>query len=142
MGCGVHLPEFTDLAALPAPDWSRRAPIGPGMSQLMLDGPPPDLSAVELELALPQHLAGGKAVRSRRFTAQPLAQQRLHLRRPLRGMIAAGNARDPKLLLPASTSAQVLGVELIKTTPGQPQLLGGGFSFEFASAKMSQNVAD
>jgi len=57
-------------------------------------------------------------------------------------VVAAGNARDPKLLLPASTSAQVLGIELIKTAAGQPQLLGGGFGFEFASAKMSQDVTD
>ena len=49
MGRSVQLPEFADLRALPAPHWGARA-FGRGrMRKTILDGPAPDLGAVELE---------------------------------------------------------------------------------------------
>ena len=89
VGRGVQLPEFTDLAALPAPNRSGGAMVRFGVSQPVLDGPTPDLSSVDLELAFAEHVAGGKAVGSRWFAAQPFAQQRLHLRGPVGSMIAS-----------------------------------------------------
>ena len=51
VGRGIQLPELTDLAALPAPDWSGRRGIGFRVSQLMLNGPAPNLGAMDFELA-------------------------------------------------------------------------------------------
>jgi hypothetical protein len=71
MGRGVQLPEFADLAALPAPHGSQRAVIGFGMGEVVVDGPGTNLSPVEFEVAFAEHLAGSEAVGSRGFTAEP-----------------------------------------------------------------------
>ena len=62
MGRGIQLPQFADLAALPAPHGSQRTVIGFGMGEVVLDGPATDLSPVEFEVAFAEHLAGSEAV--------------------------------------------------------------------------------
>ena len=44
---GVHLPEFTDLAALPTFDGSVGAVVRPGVGEVVGDGPVTDLSPVQ-----------------------------------------------------------------------------------------------
>src|SRR5229473_5429667 len=99
VGRGVQLPEFPDLAALPAPDRSWRAVIGFGVGQVVLDSPAADLGAVGFKLALAEQFAGGKAVGGWGIAAEPFAQQRVHFRGPSGGMIAAGNIGRPGGLL-------------------------------------------
>ena len=92
------------------------AVVRPGVSQVVLYGPVADLRSVELIAAQAQHLAGGKAVGGRRLAVQALVQQRLHLRWPIRPVIAARNAGLPERLLVMSAGGQVVRVELIKAS--------------------------
>ena len=139
---GVQLPEFADLAALPAPHGSQRAVIGFGMGQVVLDGPATDLSPVEFEVAFAEHLAGSEAVGSRGFTAKPFVQKCVHLRRPVGRMIATGNPRGPGGLLMMGAGLKVIAIDFIEASTGQAELLGGGARFELSGTKQGQDVTD
>lgn len=49
VGRGIQLPELTNAAALPTLDRSRCAVVGPGVRQVVEDGPATNLSPVEFE---------------------------------------------------------------------------------------------
>ena len=142
VGRGVQLPEFTDLAALPASDGSERAGTEFGLGQVVLDGPATDLSPVDFEVTFAEHFAGGKAVGSWGFAVEPLVQQRMHFGWPVAGMIASGKSGRPKGLLLMGAGFEVIGVKFVEATAGEPELFGGGFDFEVAGAKASQHVTD
>jgi len=142
VGRGVQLPEFTDVAALPAPDRSGGTVVGLWVSQVMLYGPTSDLSAVDSELAFAERLAGGKAVGSWRFAAQPFAQQRLHLRRPVGSMIASRCFRRPHGLLMVGTGLEVIAVKFVEAAAGEAELFHGGRGFEFLGSKCAQHVTN
>ncbi len=84
------MPQLANLAALPSPNGSRRAVVGFGVSEVILHGPAPDLSAGKLIAAQAKRLASRKAIGSRGLAAQPLAQERMDLRWPVRGMVSSG----------------------------------------------------
>ena len=142
VGRGVQLPEFADLAALPAPNRSRRVVIGLGVSQAMLDGPAANLSAMDFEETLAEHFTGGKAVGSWGFADEPFVQERVDLGGPVGRMITAGNTGHPGGLLLVSARAQVVGVELVKAAAGEAEFFGGGLGLEEAGAEASQHVTD
>jgi hypothetical protein len=135
MGRGVQLPEFADLAALPASHGRQRAVIGFGMGELVLDGPATDLSPVELEVALAMHLAGSEAVGSRGVTAEPFAQKGIHFGGPVGRMVATRNPRGPGGLLMPGTGLKVIAIDFIEASPAQAEPLGGRARFEFAGTK-------
>ena len=66
VGRGVELPEFADLSALPAAHWSQDAFRRDRMSEVVGEGPPADLSAVECEVVQAERFRRGEAVRTRR----------------------------------------------------------------------------
>ena len=70
---GVQLPKLTDLAALPAPNRSRRTVIGLGVGQPVFDGPTANLSPIHLELTLAKRFAGSKTVGSWGAAAEPFS---------------------------------------------------------------------
>jgi len=139
---GIELPEFANLTALPAPDRSGGAVVGLGVSQLVLDGPAPDLSSVDSELTLAEHFAGGKAVGSRRLAAQSLAQQRLHFGRPVRSMIASRSLGRPSRLIVVSTGFEVIAVKFVKAAAGKAELFSGYLGLELLSSERRQHVTD
>jgi len=92
------------------------------MRQLIFDGPAPHLGAVEFEVVQPEGFGSGKAVRTRRHTGQPFAQQLHHWLGPGRGVVATGTAGQPAGSLPLGTSPGVVCGERIKATGGQIEL--------------------
>lgn len=142
VGRGVQLPEFADAAALPAPDGSGRAVIGFGVGEVVFDGPAADLSPIDLEVALAEDFAGGKAVGSRGAAAEPFVQKPIYLGGPVGGMIAARTTRDPSRLLVMSAGLEIIAVDLVKTAARKAKSVGGGFDFELAGAEDGQYVTD
>jgi hypothetical protein len=136
------LPEFADLAALPAPHGRQRAVIGFGMGELVLNCPATDLSPVELEVAFAMRLAGSEAVGSRGVAAEPFAQKRLHFGGPVGRMVATRNPRGPGGLLMPGAGLKVIAIDFIEASPPQADPLGGRARFEFAGTKQGQNVTD
>jgi hypothetical protein len=115
--------------------------IGFRMGQIVLDGPVADLSPIHLEVAFAEHLAGGEAVGSRRFTAESFGQKGVHFDGPVGRVIAARNTRGPGGLLMKSTGLEVIAIDFIETGSAKAQLLEGGFGLEFSVAKQSQHMA-
>lgn len=95
MGRSVQLPKLADAAALPTFDRRRGAVIGFRMGQVVLDGPVANLSPIDFEVALAEHLAGSEAVGSCGFTAESFVQERVHFGGPVGRMIATRKARGP-----------------------------------------------
>lgn len=142
VGRGIELPQFTDLAALPAPDRSGRAAIGSGVGQVVLDGPTADLGAIDFELAVAEPLAGREAGGGWWFALEPFVQERLDLIGPRAGMITSGKWRRPSGLLVIGTGLEVVTVKLVEAAAGKAQSGGGNFDFESAGAESSQQMTD
>ena len=142
MGRGIELPEFADLGTLPAADGRGDGGVGFGVSQMVFEGPAADLGAVEGEVAQAQDFAGGEAVAGRRGRGEAFAQEGEDFRWPVGGVIAAGAAGDPDGLLMVSTGAEVVGVEFVEASVGQPQLGGCRGGVELAGAETGQDVTD
>ncbi len=68
VGRSIQLPQLVNLTALPAPNGCRGPVIRFGVSQVVFHSPATDLGSIELKLTLAEHLAGSKAIGSRRFT--------------------------------------------------------------------------
>ncbi len=125
MGGSIHLPQFADLGALPAPHRGMGTLRGTGMSQAILHGPATHLSAVELEIVEAQGFGGGKAVRARRLASQAFFEEGNDRLGPSRGVVATRGARGPAVFLMACRRVQIVGPESIETATGEAQLLGG-----------------
>ena len=136
------MPEFADLAALPAPNQGGGAMVGPGVGQALFDGPAADLSAVDFEVALAEYLAGGKTVRGGRFAAETLAQERLHFGGPIGCMVAPRNAGLPGGFLTVRTGFEVIAIELVEATTAQAELVRGDLGVDLASTETGQHVTD
>ena len=139
---GVKLPEFSDLAALPAFDWSLGPVVGSGVGQAVLDSPAADLSPVQRVATEPERLAGGEAVGGWRLAAKALAQEGLHLGRPYWSMVASRKSGRPGLEALVGAGIQVVGVELVKAGSGKAQAMGGGLGFELIVAEGGQHMTD
>lgn len=142
VGRGIELPEFADLGALPAADGGGGLALGFGMGELIFAGPTADLSAVHFEIAEAQDFAGGEAVVGGRGGSQTFAQEREDFGWPLRSMVAAGVAREPKGFLMVSASAQIIGVEFVETTAGEFEFGGRSVGVELLRAEAGQDVTD
>ena len=81
-----------------------------GQVEVVRNGPVPDLGAVYGEAEAPPDLAGGKRIRIPFRVAIRLqcpAQERLHLVRPRRHVVAAGRTRLPVVAAPLSPCREV-----------------------------------
>jgi hypothetical protein len=139
---GVELPEFAEVAALPAADRGCGAVIRFGVGELMCDGPAADLSSIHMELALTEHLAASEAVRGWGFTAEHFVQERVNFGGPVGCMIAAGDARSPGGLLLVGASLEVVAVELIEPGAPEAQLLSCGVGLDAFVAEEAQHMTD
>ena len=108
----------------------------------MLEGPAADLGSVDFELALAEHFAGGNIAGSRKLAAEPFAQERLHLGRPVGGRIASSDAGDPSGLLRRRAGFEVIAVKLVEAAAAQAELFSGGLGFELAGAETGHHVTD
>jgi hypothetical protein len=100
------------------------------------------LSPIHFEIAKAQDFAGGEAVVGGRSGSQTFAEEREDLGWPLRSMVAAGVAREPKGFLLVSASAQIIGVEFVETTAGEVEFGGGGVGVQLLRAEAGQDVTD
>ena len=66
----------------------------------------------------------------------------MHCGRPVAGMIASGKSRRPSGLLLLGTGFEIIAVKFVEATAGEAEQMGGGFGFEVAGAKVSQQVTD
>lgn len=142
VGRGIELPEFADLGALPAADGGGGFGLGVERGELIFESPAADLGAIHCEIAPAQDFAGGEAVVGGRRGSQPFAQEREDFGWPLRSMVAAGVAGEPKGLLMVGAGAQVIGVEFVETTAGEIELGGRRGSVELLGAEAGQDVTD
>lgn len=142
VGRGIELPEFADLGALPAADGGGGFGIGFGMGELMFEGPPADLGAIDFEITEAQDFAGGEAVVGGRRGSQTFAQERKDFGWPLRRMVAAGVAGDPKGFLMVGAGAKIIGVEFVETTAGEFEFGGRSVGVELLRAEAGQDVTD
>lgn len=139
---GIQLPQFTDLTALPAFDRRTGRGIGLGMSQVVFPGPATNLSPIELELAEPEHFAGGEAIGGRGPAREPSAQQLGDQLWPSRRVIPSRGPWHPTRFLMVSTGPQIGGVELVESTARKAQMAGSRFDFEWAGPELGQHMAD
>ncbi len=142
MGCGVQLPQFTNLTALPAAHRSRGAVIRFGVDQTVFESPATNLGTIDLELTLAQDLAGGEALGCGRFATQAFAQNRVHLGWPVRSIIASRNLCCPMRLLMMRASLEIITVKLVEATAAEAELLRGNLGTEVAGAKAGQDMRD
>ena len=142
VGRGIKLPEFADLGALPAADGGGGFALGVGRGELVFEGPTADLGAIHFEITEAQDFAGGEAVVGGRSGSQTFAQEREGFGWPLRGMVAAGVAGEPKGFLMVSAGAKIIGVELVETTAGEFEFGGRSVGVELLRAEAGQDVAD
>ena len=124
VGRGVQLPEFADLRALPAAHWSQDALGRDGMSHPIFDGPAADLGAVEFEGVQAQGFRSSEAVRTGWRASQSFFEEVCDGLRPRAGVIAAGSARYPKMLLLFGPGEQVSGGQRVKAAAREIELLG------------------
>lgn len=139
---GVELPQFADLGALPAADGSQNAFGRDGMSQIILEGPVADLSAIELEGMKPQGFGGDEAVGRRRLAVQTFFQQVQNGLWPGFGMIAAGTAGNPEMFLFFGAGQKISGGKDMETTAGESELVGGFRRRQSMLPEGFENVAD
>ncbi len=142
VGRGIQLPQLADVTPLPPPDGSGWAAIGFGVGAVVLDGPAPNLSPIDLVVVFAEDLAGSEAVRGCRLATEPLMQEGLDLRGPGGGMVAAREPRSPAGLLMMGAGFQIAAVEFVEATASQADSLSRGFDFELAGAEQSQHVTD
>lgn len=142
MGCGVQLPEFANAAALPAPDRSCGAVIGFGVGQVVFHGPTPNLSSIGFELAFPEQFAGCKAVGSRRFAAEPFAQEGFHFGGPPGRMVAPRNTWGPVGLLMLNAGMKVITIDLVEACASQAESLGTRLGFNLSGPEEGQHMTD
>jgi len=142
VGRGIQLPEFTDAAALPTFDRGPYPVVGLGVGEVVFNGPAANLSSIDLEVALAEHLAGREAVGSWRFAAEPFVEQRVHFGGPGRSMIATRNAGNPDGLLMVRTGGQIVCVKLVETSSRKAQAPGGSLHLEFLGSERSQHMAN
>jgi hypothetical protein len=138
----VELPEFADPGALPAADGRGGLGVGFGMGQLVSDGPAADLGAIQFEATEAQDFAGEETGVGGRRRSEPLAQERQDVGGPVGGVIAAGDARRPVLLMVVGTGAEIIGLEFVEATPTEVEFAGGGASREEAGAELGEDEPD
>jgi hypothetical protein len=86
---GIQLPEFPNLGALPAPNWSARFLGGSCMSIAVLHRPMADLGTVEFEIVEAQDFGSGEAIGGGRGAVQALFEEVNDRLRPRSGVVPA-----------------------------------------------------
>jgi len=142
VGRDIQLPEFADVGALPTADRGTRLGVGFGMGELVGDGPAPDLGAIQFEAAEAQDFAGEETVVGGRNGGETFAQQRDHCGGPVGGVIAAGDARRPVLLLVMGAGAEIIGLEFVEATATEVKFTGSGAGREESGAELGQDETD
>ena len=139
---GVELPERADLQALPAAHRGGRTRRGRGMSQLLGDGPATDGGRIDFKVEAAMDFGGGAAVGGRRLGREQFAQQRFNAGRPVGGMIAAGGAGRPLLLLVVGEGAEIVAADLVEAGAAAAGLLGGGGGGDLVAAEGGEDFTD
>ncbi len=139
---GIELPEFADLGALPAADGSRGFALGVGRGEVIFEGPTADLGAIHFEITEAQDFAGGEAVVGGRRGGEAFAQEHEDFGWPLRSMVAAGVAGEPKGFLMVGAGAKIIGVEFVETTAGEFEFGDRSVGVELLRAEAGQDVTD
>jgi hypothetical protein len=109
---------------------------------MIFDGPAADLGAVELEVTEAQGFAGGEAVVGGRLGGEAFAEQGRDVFRPGRGVIAAGDAGRPEVLLVMSAGVKIVGVEFVEAAAGKAEAGGGLIGVELTRAEAGEDVTD
>lgn len=139
---GVVLPEGTQVADLPTFDRLGRGLVASVWGELVGQGPAANASPVGFEIEPAMQFAGSGAVRGGRFGREEFGQQVNDRCGPLGLMIAAGETGRPDRRFALSASAQVLGVEIIKTGAGKTQFPGRVGCGELLLSIAGQEVTD
>jgi hypothetical protein len=142
VGRDVERPEFADWGPLPAADGREQWGVGFGMRELIFDGPTPDLGAIQFEVAEAQGFAGHETVVGGRSGGAAFAQQREEVGGPVGGVIAAGDAGRPVLLLVVGTRAEIIGLEFVEATTTEVEFAGGGAGREEPFAELGEDETD
>lgn len=142
VGSGVVLPERTEVAGLPAADGFGGLLIAGVRGELVSECPTADAGAVGLEAEAAQEFAGDGAVGGAGRGGEQPGGQRDGLRRPVRMMIAARNARLPMRDATGRACAQVIGAELVETTAADAQLGGYLCGGKPARAGLGEKMAN
>ncbi|MSU62249.1 MAG: hypothetical protein EXS31_07615 [Pedosphaera sp.] len=112
------MPELADLGALPA---AHRGVLSFGRSRMrqpILHRPEADPGAVESEGVESQGFRGGEAVGASRGAGQTFSEEVGDCLGPSDGVIAAGDSRDPQVLLLLRAGAKVIGGERMEVAAG------------------------
>jgi hypothetical protein len=142
VGSGIVLPECTEVAGLPAADGPCGFFIAGVGGEVVGDGPAADAGAVGLEAEAAQEFAGDGAVGGAGRGGEQTGGQRDGLRRPVRVMIAARDARLPLFEAAGRARAQVTGAELVETTAADAQFKGCLCGRKPARSGLCKKVAD
>ena len=124
VGGSIELPEFADLRALPAADWSQGFASGRAMGMAILQRPVADLGPIELEVVETQGLGGDEAVGARGRAIQALDEQVDHGLWPSFGVVTTGVARRPAVAILVSPSVEVAAEENVEATARNAELSG------------------
>ena len=116
--------------------------VGFGVGELVGDGPATDLGAVEFEVTEPEDFAGGEAVVGGRGRAEAFAQEGEDIVGPDEGVIAAGSAGRPEVLLVMGAGGEVIGVELVEAAAGEMEFAAGLACVEMSGTELGQEVTD
>jgi len=142
VGCGVVLPEGAVIAGLPAFDGFGLDLVAGVGRQLVFEGPATDAGAIGLEVEPAVEFAGDGAVGARRFGGEEFGARGGDFGGPLRVMVTPRTLRSPSVGVTRRGGAEVIGVELIETGPGQSQFLGRRPGAELAGAMTVEQVTD
>ena len=124
VGGSIELPEFADLRALPAADWSQGFTSRRAMGMAILQRPVADLGPIELEVVETQGLGGDEAVGARGRAIQALNEQVDHGLWPSFGVVTTGVARRPDVAFLVSRSVEVTAEENVEATARNAELFG------------------
>ena len=113
VGTGIVLPKGTVVASLPAFDGLARGFETGVWGELVFDGPAADTGAVGFEVEAAEQFAGDGTVGTRGFAGEEFGGQSDRFDRPVRVMIATGQARRPRFGAALGAGGQILGAELV-----------------------------
>ena len=108
----------------------------------MGDGPAADAGAIGLEGEAAEQFAGDGAVGRARRGRKKTCGQSDGVRRPVRLMIAAGNAWLPSPGAALGASAQVVGAQLVDAGQTQSEFRSEARCGKFTCSQLSEEVAD
>ena len=111
MGCGVQLPKFADLGALPATHWGSWAFEGGRMLTLIFHSPETNLGAIQLEGMQSQGFGGDKTIGAGRIAKQAFLEKVNNRLGPSLRVIATGDSRNPNPGFFSGAGKQVIGGE-------------------------------